>query len=162
MEKTNLVTQYFEADHNRLDTAFSRFQQLKREAFPEAKQYFKVFIKGLKRHIVWEEDVLFPLFESKTGMQNTGPTEVMREEHRRIGALLERIHDKVRKADPSSDDDEEMLLEVLGGHNHKEEMILYPAIDQTITEEEAAAAFLAMEMIPAERYDTCCGGHHHH
>lgn len=156
----NIVAQYFEADHNRLDAAFASFQELKRESFPEAKQHFKVFLKGLKRHIVWEEDVLFPLFEQKSGMKDGGPTFVMREEHRRIGALLERIHEKVRLADPSSDDDEEMLLEILGAHNHKEEKILYPAIDQLINEREAAQVFLAMETIPAERYETCCGAHH--
>ncbi len=156
----NIVTQYFEADHNRLDAAFASFQELKRESFPEAKQHFKVFFKGLKRHIVWEEDVLFPLFEKKSGTSQGGPTFVMREEHRRIGALLDRIHEKVRKADPSSDDDEEMLVEILEAHNHKEEQVLYPAIDQLITEREAAQIFLAMETIPAERYETCCGAHH--
>ncbi len=156
----NIVTQYFEADHNRLDAAFASFQELKRESFPEAKQHFKIFFKGLKRHIVWEEDVLFPLFEQKSGMSQGGPTFVMREEHRRIGDLLNRIHEKVRKADPSSDDEEEMLIEVLSAHNHKEEQVLYPAIDQLITERESAQVFLAMETIPAERYETCCGAHH--
>jgi iron-sulfur cluster repair protein YtfE (RIC family) len=156
---TNLIAQYFQADHARLDAAFSSFRSLKEESFPQAKQYFKLFLRGLKRHIVWEEDVLFPLFEKKSGMKESGPTMVMREEHRRIGALLERIHDKVRNADPSSYDDEEMLMEILEAHNLKEEEVLYPAIDQIATESEVAAAFLAIESIPAARYETCCGTH---
>ncbi len=160
MTKTNAITQYFEADHNRLDAIFHQFQQKKYESAAAAKSYFKAFNNGLKRHIIWEEDVLFPLFEEKSGMKGGGPTFVMKEEHRRIGAILERIHDKVRQGDSSSEDDEEMLLEILEGHNQKEEQVLYPAMDQLLTEEEAAGLFVAMENIPAERYQTCCGGHH--
>lgn len=156
---TNLISCYFEADHKRLDAALERFQQLKRESFTEAKPYFKIFFKGLKRHIVWEEDVLFPLFEQKNGIHGSGPTVVMREEHRRIGSLLNAIHDKVRKADPSSDDEEEMLIEVLSAHNLKEEKVLYPAMDQLLNSEETTRIFLDIENIPAERYETCCGGH---
>lgn len=158
MEK-NLIMQYFQADHNRLDVALETFRDFKHESFSEAKRYFKIFNNGLKRHIVWEEDILFPLFEKKSGMSENGPTSVMREEHRRIGQLLERIHEKVRRADPSTDDDEEMLLEVLEAHNLKEEEVLYPAIDQITTQKEIADVFLAIETIPAERYETCCGIH---
>jgi iron-sulfur cluster repair protein YtfE (RIC family) len=156
---TNLIAQYFKADHNRLDAAFAAFQDQKRESFDEAKKHFKIFFRGLRRHIVWEEEILFPLFEKKAGMHDEGPTFVMREEHRRIQALLDRIHAKVRVADPDSDDDEEMLMEVLEGHNLKEEQILYPAIDQLTTQKEVAQVFLEMETMPAERYETCCGVH---
>jgi len=157
--KKNLIKSYFEADHDRLDLVFRRFQGLKRESYPDAKPYFKVFFKGLKRHIVWEEDVLFPIFEQKMGLKDEGPTFVMRQEHRRIGEFLNRIHEKVRQADVSSDDDEEMLIEVLEAHNFKEEQVLYPALDQMLTEDETAQIFMQMEMIPAERYETCCGSH---
>ncbi|HRK61471.1 MAG TPA: hemerythrin domain-containing protein [Candidatus Omnitrophota bacterium] len=160
MKTTNTITQYFEADHNRLDAIFHQFQKKKYESMAEAKPYFKSFNNGLKRHIVWEEDVLFPLFEEKSGIKDGGPTFVMREEHRRIGALLEGIHDKVRRGDSSSESEEEMLLEILNGHNQKEEQVLYPTMDQLLTEKEVAGIFVAMENIPAERYQTCCGGHH--
>lgn len=161
MTQTKTITQYFEADHNRLDAIFKQFQKKKYESMAEARTYFKAFNNGLKRHIIWEEDVLFPMFEAKSGLREGGPTFVMREEHRRLGAYLERIHEKVRRADASSEDDEELLLEILEGHNLKEEQVLYPALDQMVTEEETAEIFLAMENIPAERYQTCCGGAHH-
>ncbi len=160
MEKMKLITEYFEADHDRLDMVFKQFQRKKEFSTAQAKPYFKIFNNGLKRHIVWEEDVLFPAFEEKTGMKDSGPTFVMREEHRRIGALLEELHNKVRRADPSSDVEEAQLVEILTAHNQKEEQVLYPAMDQLLTEEEVAEMFLAMESIPVERYQTCCGGHH--
>ena len=158
-QTTHIIFDFFAADHDRLDTYLSEFKRLKGSDFPAAKNYFRSFLKGLKRHIVWEEDVLFPVFEKKLGMANHGPTAVMREEHRRIGAWLDCIHEKVRKADPLTDSEEEQLLEILGAHNQKEEKVLYPAIDQLISKQEAAEIFRAMEAIPAERYETCCGGH---
>lgn len=160
MKTLNSITSYFEADHNRLDSVFKQFQKKKQESMTQAKPYFKTFNNGLKRHIVWEEDVLFPFFEEKSGMKQAGPTFVMREEHRKIGALLDQIHNKVRKGDPSSEEEETQLIEVLRSHNQKEEQVLYPALDRLLSEEEAAGVFVAMENIPVERYQTCCGGHH--
>lgn len=152
------VTAYFEADHDRLDCLFQKFQEKKRGNFALAKPYFREFLKGLRRHIVWEEEVLFPFFEKASGI-SMGPTEVMRQEHRMIGAILDRIHDKVRKADPNSDSEEQELISILTPHNDKEENILYPAIDQCAGQEGSAQLFLAMEEIPQERFQSCCGSH---
>lgn len=157
--EAQLIMSFFAADHDRLDVLFSEFMRLKHEDFPGAKLYFKDFLRGLKRHIVWEEDVLFPLFENKTGNIGSGPTFVMRQEHRLIGEALERLHGKVRLADADCDTQAGELKALLGEHNSKEENILYPMLDRLIQPEEAAAAFHAMENIPAERYNTCCGAH---
>lgn len=153
-----LVTAYFEADHDRLDSLFEQFREKKRVDFKVAKPYFREFFKGLRRHIVWEEEVLFPFFEKASGITQ-GPTECMRQEHRLIGPILDRIHDKVRRADPNSDAEEQELIEVLKPHNDKEEKILYPAIDQFAGSEHTAKLFLQMEEIPLERFQTCCGAH---
>jgi len=152
------ITTYFEADHDRLDSLFSKYREKKREDVKAAKPYFREFFKGLRRHIVWEEEVLFPFFEEASGV-TSGPTKVMRGEHRQIGAILDQMHDKVRKADPNTDVEEESLLAVLKPHNDKEESILYPAIDQHAGSGKAADLFLKIEEIPAERFQTCCGSH---
>lgn len=154
----NPITAYFEADHDRLDSLLKKFRETKRADFKTAKPYFREFFKGLRRHIVWEEDVLFPFFEKMSGV-TMGPTAVMRQEHRIIGGILDRIHAKVRAADPNSDSEENELLTVLEPHNHKEEHILYPAIDQLAGDDHAPTLFLQMEEIPQERFQTCCGSH---
>lgn len=152
---TESIKKYFEEDHDRLEGLFKNFQSLKRSDFQKAKEFFKEFKNGLQRHIVWEEDILFPLFEQKTGM-TMGPTEVMRMEHRQIRDHLEAIHKKVHDQDPESDQEEESLLSVLSLHNQKEESILYPAIDQLADDADRASVFEAMKNIPAERYESCC------
>ncbi len=96
------ITNYYETDHDRLDELFRQFQKYKRIDYPRAKQFFVQFKFGLQRHIVWEEEILFPMFEQKTGMPG-GPTEVMRMEHLQIGQFLEAVHQKVKKQDPDSD-----------------------------------------------------------
>lgn len=147
----------FEQDHDRLDALFNTFQQLKRTDFAKAKDAFVEFKYGPQRHIVWEEDVLFPKWEEKSGMAEGGPTQVMRTEHQMIGQCLEAIHDKVQQQNPESDREEQRLVEILTSHNMKEERILYPSIDQVISEAERVELYQAMKEIPEERYRTCCG-----
>lgn len=159
MSEQKTVSAFFEQDHDRLDELFKTFQQLKRSDFPKAKEAFKEFKFGLQRHIVWEEDVLFPLWEKKTGMSESGPTPVMRHEHRQIGQQLEAIHGKVSEQNPDSDKEEQALLDLLGSHNRKEELRLYPAIDQVAGTEAQEAIFQSMKNIPEERYNLCCGQH---
>ena len=129
-------------------------------ASESSKEAFVAFKFGLQRHIVWEEDVLFPKWEENSGMAEGGPTQVMRTEHRMIGECLEAIHRKVEAQDPESDRDEQRLLDILKSHNMKEERILYPSIDQVISDQERAELYQAMKDIPEERYRTCCGSGH--
>jgi len=147
----------FEQDHDRLDALFTTFQQQKRKDMAKAKEAFVEFKFGLQRHIVWEEDVLFPKWEENSGMAEGGPTQVMRTEHRIIGEFLEAIHQKVQASNPDSNLEEQRLVDVLKSHNMKEERILYPSIDQVITDQERAELYQAMKDIPEERYRTCCG-----
>ncbi len=159
MSEQKTISAFYEQDHDRLDELFKTFQKMKRSDFSKAKEAFKAFKFGLQRHIVWEEEVLFPLWEEKTGMSEGGPTFVMRAEHRQIGQQLEAIHGKVADQNPDSDQEEQALLDLLGTHNMKEERVLYPAIDQLTSAEERAAVFQNMKNIPEERYKLCCGQH---
>jgi regulator of cell morphogenesis and NO signaling len=155
------ISALFAEDHDHLDGLLESFRRKKFENYSEAKPFFREFKFGLQRHIVWEETILFPLFEQKTGMHNTGPTEVMRAEHRRIGACLEALHEKVRRQDPESEAEEAALLGALEVHNQKEEMVLYPALDRLLSDAERQEVREALARVPEEAYRTCCGGHHH-
>ena len=159
MREQKTISAFYEQDHDRLDELFKTFQKLKRSDFAKTKEAFKAFKFGSQRHIVWEEDVLFPLWEEKTGMSEGGPTFVMRAEHRQIGQQLEAIHGKVAEQNPDSDQEEQMLLELLGSHNRREERVLYPAIDQLTSAEDSETVFRNMKNIPEERYKLCCGQH---
>jgi iron-sulfur cluster repair protein YtfE (RIC family) len=132
-------------DHDRLDGIFEGFKKLKQDDIDGAKTLFLDFKAGLEQHIVWEEDILFPIFEEGTGMHDTGPTAVMRMEHRQIRSFLEEIGEKALDGEFEEIDEAEIgLLEVLGAHNQKEENILYPAIDSLTSEQEKEQAITRM------------------
>lgn len=150
---------FMSKDHDRLDGLFKQFQESRNNP-KKAKEFFKEFKMGLQRHIVWEEQILFPLFEEKTGMKDTGPTAVMRMEHVQIGEALEKIHAKIRNLDTNTESPEQELLSVLKPHNDKEEGILYPWLDESIEENNKASAFKKMKELPEEAYHKCCGHCH--
>ncbi len=135
----NLITSFFEEDHDKLDALFSKFQATRQTEPAAAGDLLGRFIHGLLRHIDWEEQILFPLFEANVGSA-MGPTQVMRFEHGQIKNLLESIRLKLSGATDSADD-EKTLLNVLGEHNWKEEHILYPAIDNQLTSRQVGDVF---------------------
>ncbi len=86
------ITDFLQADHRRIDGLWEEYQEgLRSGNFDKAQNRFAEFALGLRRHIRMEEDVLFPAFEERSGMQGRGPTVVMRSEHQEIQALLEGI-----------------------------------------------------------------------
>jgi len=78
------ISEFMEQDHDRLDDLYNQFKKLKTSDQSKAKDIFSEFKTNLQKHILWEEEILFPLFENKTGMSGTGPTAVMKMEHRKI------------------------------------------------------------------------------
>jgi len=130
------ITEFMGNDHARLDAIFKEFQALKNQELKRAKDVFSEFKSGLERHIVMEESILFPIFELRTGMHSSGPTFVMRMEHREIKDHLQRIQTSISADDIKTDELEEGLVQILTAHDDKEENILYPWIDISVGEEE--------------------------
>jgi iron-sulfur cluster repair protein YtfE (RIC family) len=153
------ITAFYEEDHDRLDELFKIFQTSKRSDFAKAKEAFKEFKVGLQRHIVWEEELLFPMLEEKTGMIEDGPTPVMRFEHSQIKQLLDAIHQKIEGQNLDTDQDEQGLVNLLSSHNRKEERALYPAIDNVTSADEREKIFSNMNSIPEDRCNSCCSHH---
>jgi iron-sulfur cluster repair protein YtfE (RIC family) len=135
-------------DHDELDALFHAFQDLRASDMDRAQRLFSQFKHGLQRHIVWEEDILFPIFEERTGMIDRGPTAVMRMEHRQIKECLEEIHSRLLNGAVTTADAEERLLLLLRLHNSKEEAVLYPWMDEALSAEERAVLVARMEALP--------------
>jgi hemerythrin-like domain-containing protein len=141
-ECRDTVTGFFQDDHRRLDDVFERYEQAKNGGEGDPLVHFDEFAEGLRRHIAWEEDHLFPLFEQRTGMGLGGPTEVMRREHRQIERLLDDIAEGLRDGVLDAlGESEEVLTDLLAQHNVKEEQVLYPSIDNLLSEDDSAELF---------------------
>lgn len=126
-------------DHDRLDALeAAAFEKQASGDLQLARELYVEFASGLKRHIGFEEQLLFPAFEEKTGMPPTaGPTAVMRAEHREIEALLGQIEAGIADAAAPVESLRRSFHAVLGDHNLKEEQILYPTTDNLLGEEGA-------------------------
>ena len=122
-------------DHDRLDALETAAFEARAAGNPgEAAGLYAQFARGLARHIGFEEDLLFPLLESRLGFPpSAGPTAVMRMEHLEIRALLDRIRAAI--GDPAVDPLplRQRLHAVLIPHNEKEERILYPMADARLS-----------------------------
>jgi regulator of cell morphogenesis and NO signaling len=125
------VTEALGWDHDRLEAMEERaFAARGAGDLAEAKRLFAEFARGLRRHIGFEEQLLFPAFEEASGLPaHAGPTAVMRVEHRQIEALLEVIEAQIGVEGGLVLQSRTALHRVLGDHNVKEEEILYPSTD---------------------------------
>ena len=91
--------------------------------------------QAMEHHLRFEEESLFPSLETAAPMAS-GPTGVMRIEHRQMRQLLAELLVAVGARDA----DEclgllETLHLVIQQHNAKEEAVLYPMADQALAEE---------------------------
>jgi iron-sulfur cluster repair protein YtfE (RIC family) len=101
---------------------------------------FALLVDQLEAHFRSEEEVLFPAFENATGM-TSGPTEVMRGEHRQMRDLLAQMRDALAARDGEVfDGGAETLLILMQQHNMKEENILYPMCDSALGSSDVGAA----------------------
>ena len=123
------VGEFFRKDHLVLSELFRKFQANKYSDYDRARKCFEEFKSRLENHMVWEEELLFPFFDDKTGMQYSGLTAVMRTEHARIREALLEIYSQTVNMNPHSESSELSLLAILNTHNDKEEATLYPVID---------------------------------
>jgi iron-sulfur cluster repair protein YtfE (RIC family) len=133
------ITSCLSRDHDSLDALLEEVTCMVADGELErADHTFGELRRDLQHHIRFEEEVLVPLFEERTG-RTEGPTAVMRREHQAIldaldtiAAALDRGATEVFHAARGE------LLAVLTVHNQKEEAVLYPMLDQVIDHGECA------------------------
>jgi regulator of cell morphogenesis and NO signaling len=133
------IRDFFRNDHERLDRLLVEFQALKRSDSARAAETFGDFRTGLERHLSWEEEVLFSAFETDDESRTSGPTVVMRAEHRKIEEALQTLDRCLRDGSTNCDEAEARLLEILQAHNFKEERVVYPMVDRMLGAAEKEA-----------------------
>ena len=144
----NSINDFLTEDHRRLDELLEEFQESKPKHSARAKELLARFVSALHRHLWWEESILFPLFEQKSG--RTGLTRTLLAEHQEIRERLAALNEKLEATDAGGGYEEKMLVEELGGHNAREEYAFYPELDRLLSQVEKAQIFEAM----AQLYDS--------
>lgn len=139
------ILEFLGSDHHACDDLFASAEAaVAQKNWDSARSLFGAFQTAMGRHLVMEEDVLFPAFESRTGM-TSGPTEVMRMEHAQMRDLLEEMAKAVAAGNQNGYLGlSETLNMLMQQHNLKEENMLYPMSDRVLGS-ESEAVIHAME-----------------
>jgi iron-sulfur cluster repair protein YtfE (RIC family) len=127
------ITSALQQHHKLCDDDFVAAEDSARSGdWPGCASAYGKFRDELLAHFGVEEEVLFPAFESRTGMAG-GPTQVMRGEHVQMRDLLRQMDAALdqKNADAFGGAAETLLI-MMQQHNMKEENILYPMCDQAL------------------------------
>ena len=126
------ITTFFTTDHRACDQLWADLEQAVDGGEP--LPVWTAFDEAMRRHLGWEEEIIFPAFEQRMGPG--GPTSVMRAEHTQMRGVLDAMQGC---ADAGSWEDlldhGDTLLMLIQQHNMKEEGILYPMCDRFLTDE---------------------------
>ncbi len=133
---------FFTQDHQDCDGRWADVEELLDGADTAlATQAWQQFESGMRRHFAMEEDVLFPAFESRSGMAGGGPTAMMRIEHQQMRGLLDQISASIDAGElEDALDTGDTLLMLIQQHNIKEEGMLYPMAQNMLSGEWAELA----------------------
>ncbi len=140
------VYDFFSLDHRRCDDAFVGFERaLDGDDWGLAEEQAGAFMGEMERHFSMEEEQLFPLLTERFAGA-TGPTRMMRIEHRQMRALFEQLgHCVERRNARDCRDVAETLLMTMQQHNAKEEGVLYPMADNVLGPEAEALTLALVE-----------------
>jgi hemerythrin-like domain-containing protein len=128
------LAKFFTEDHRACDRAWAAVEAAVDAGDAEqVAVLFHAFDAAMRRHLSWEEDVMFPAFERATGMTH-GPTTVMRREHGQMRGMLDQMKAALDGGDPDLVGDlGDTLLMLIQQHNMKEEHMLYPMAERALS-----------------------------
>jgi iron-sulfur cluster repair protein YtfE (RIC family) len=133
------VTAYLSWDHRRLEAGLEEADlRVAGARWPEAAAGHAAYQRNLDRHIQLEEEIVFPVFEARSGIVD-GPTAVMRDEHRCLRRAVSMMGAAIAVEDAAAYAEARSFLDsVLPGHEAKEERILYPMVDRLLAPPDRA------------------------
>jgi len=145
-DAAHLVSDTFGREHRRLVGLMEDVEHLARGgAFELAAACYKEFRCGLARHMLVEEQVLLPEFETLPGGSHD-PCAATKQDHIVLRRAFDAMAETLRRHEL-----EHFLsamrafVEVWGEHNLREERVLFPAIDEA-RDERARAELLGRAM----------------
>lgn len=147
-KKNSSIREFMIMDHERLNKIFLfDFVTEKNEDIGKAKASFREFDKGLRRHIRWEESILFPVLEKRQKKYDGNLTKDLREDHQEIKRILRGISKAIWDKDIKRIEHylEQELFDFMSPHNNQEENLFYPALDGVLKIKERIAILDRME-----------------
>jgi iron-sulfur cluster repair protein YtfE (RIC family) len=144
----SLINTTFTSQHRQCDVIFADAEAAVAAGnWKKAEQKFSAFAAAMECHLTNEEEILFPVFEDRTGMRE-GPTMVMRDEHVHIRGLIAEMRNDIEQQDADHYlGISETLLILMQQHNTKEEQMLYVMCDKALGHDETDQVLYNMKDI---------------
>ena len=131
------LADFFSGDHHDCNSKWAQVEEVLDSGDGAALgKAWRKFEQATRRHLAMEEEVMFPAFEAASGMGESGPTVVMRQEHQQMRALLDQIGLAIDAGDGEEALDLGDTLHMLTQqHNIKEEGMLYSMAENVLAGE---------------------------
>ena len=128
------ILKFMDKDHEELVALFDQFLSHIKNNSDQSIEVFSQFRQNLQKHFHWEEKILFPLFEERTGFPGADTTFVLKNEHIQIKSMF---IDKIEAMLIEKKYSEITLLtvgleEMLSIHRNLETDIFYPWFDNSL------------------------------
>jgi len=129
------LTEFFEQDHRDCDARWVDVEELLDTADIEvARSAWQKYRKAMHRHLLMEEEVLFPAFDAKSEMAAGSPVAALKLEHQQMRGFLEQIGVAIEagNAEEAMDIGDNLLI-LIQHHNDREEGMLYPMAENLLS-----------------------------
>lgn len=134
----NEVLKIMNEDHKKLEFLFNKLLSAFEAKQSDPTEIFTQFQQILQKHFIWEEKILFPLFEKRAGLSGVDTIFVLRNEHHQMNKMfitkIENMLSENRLQDLQS------LItgleEMLTMHRQMETDIFYPWFDEILEDGE--------------------------
>jgi len=136
----NSVDDVFGEDHQLLGALLERLRPAIVAGSPEAPQILETFAQGLKAHMNWEEELLFPAVSARATPAQKRSIESLEIDHERLRDTLSSLHSSLSAQDfGTAATLADWLETLLKGHNYDEEHGAYVEADRHLGVEERRA-----------------------
>ena len=134
-------------DHAELDRRLDDVSRMVDDGELErADHHFSDVFEHAQRHLELEEHVVFPRFERLTGIDDDGPTALLRWEHREMRqALDDMLEALVRGNAVEFHRAREAYARLDSQHRVSEHRLMFPLIDQLLGEVELASLLAELD-----------------
>jgi hypothetical protein len=128
---------------NRYDQSFAKtldlfreFQKLRNSHLFDAVDRFLLFKSRLRKHLYWEEQILFHRFKVPGSQDSIDTLEVLKNEHVRIKSLMTHVASHLCTGSDSVIEEENELFKLLNEHHRREQCLITPAIPALLSRTE--------------------------
>jgi iron-sulfur cluster repair protein YtfE (RIC family) len=142
MDNNFSISAYFEKDHDLLDEIFQQYLNYKQTDLTRSDEQLLKFKSEVGRHLICEEEILYPLYEQKCGTEQDA-TNVMRQEHQKVRSFINMLE----TGKTLNDHEVKTFLIVIGQHCLKEECVIFPELDRVLTPVEKAVVFEKLQQV---------------